>query len=150
MKIFDRFKRPPDLVIGAPPYMRRWYVVPRNNRFNVYFHEILRSDDDRALHDHPWAWNLSIVLSGGYFEIDRAGRRWVRPGSVRLRRGVFAHRLELRDGVMARTLFLTGPRVREWGFLCPQGWRHWKDFTAFNTTGDSALVGPGCGEGDAP
>lgn len=48
-------RRPPDVVIGgdASPYMRRWWVIPRNRRFNVYLHHFLRSDDDRALHDHP-------------------------------------------------------------------------------------------------
>lgn len=31
-------------------------------------HTILRSDHDRALHDHPW-WSISIVLKGGYWEV---------------------------------------------------------------------------------
>lgn len=53
--------RPPDVVIGGfqNPYLLRWYVIPRNPVFNVYVHLFLRSDDDRALHDHPWA-NLSV------------------------------------------------------------------------------------------
>ena len=44
-------KRPPNFVIGDPadPYLRRWYVIPRNPLFNIYLHQILRSDDDRAL-----------------------------------------------------------------------------------------------------
>lgn len=31
-------------------------------------HTILRSDNDRHLHDHP-SWSLSIVLEGGYWEV---------------------------------------------------------------------------------
>jgi hypothetical protein len=31
-------------------------------------HTILRSDNDRHLHDHP-GWSLSIVLEGGYWEV---------------------------------------------------------------------------------
>lgn len=31
-------------------------------------HKVMRSDHDRALHDHPWH-NASIVLEGGYWEV---------------------------------------------------------------------------------
>lgn len=31
------------------PYLLRWYIIP----LNVYLHKFMRSDDDRALHDHP-------------------------------------------------------------------------------------------------
>ena len=63
-------RRPPDFIIGEPanPYLIRWWVIPRNRWFNIYLHEIRRSDDDRALHDHPWL-NCSILLHGGYFSI---------------------------------------------------------------------------------
>ena len=59
----------PDLVVGSPkrPYMHRWWLIPRNPVFNVYLHRFLRSDDDRALHDHPWP-SLSILLHGSYRE----------------------------------------------------------------------------------
>ena len=67
-RIADR--RAPDLVIGgaADPYLRRWYVLPRNPVLNVYLHHFLRSDDDRALHDHPWV-NASVLLDGDYVEV---------------------------------------------------------------------------------
>lgn len=60
----------------ASPYLRRWFLTPwssddhrlKDRRLpNVYLHQILRSDDDRALHDHPWD-NISIILWGGYVE----------------------------------------------------------------------------------
>jgi len=38
---------------------------------------------------------------------------------------------------------MTGPRVREWGFHCPNGWRHWKDFVSQENKGEQ---GVGCGE----
>src|SRR5580704_9904819 len=62
-------RRPPDFIIGGNefPYMRRWWVIPRNRIFNIYLHHFLRSDDDRALHDHP-SWNVSILLKGEYTE----------------------------------------------------------------------------------
>jgi hypothetical protein len=64
--------REPDLYIGGKddPYLLRWYLIPRNRFFNVYLHKIVRSDDDRALHDHPWWW-LSVMLKGRYAEVTR-------------------------------------------------------------------------------
>ena len=142
--LIDRnLKRAPDFIIGDPrrPYMLRWFLIPRNRFFNVYHHRILRSDDDRALHDHPW-WSLSIVLDGQMLEVlPDDVRRQLREGDIVLRRADSAHRLELRDHAWCHTLFITGPRIREWGFHCPQGWKHWKDFTA---PGDSGQVGKGC------
>jgi hypothetical protein len=143
--------RKPDFIVGNPesPYLLRWYLMPRNRWLNVYLHKFLRDDDDRALHDHPWP-SVSVVLSGGYYEIttgpdNTLERRWYGPRSVRFRTARCAHRIELarRDGqpVACRTLFLTGPRVREWGFHCPQGWVHWRDFVDVTNTGN---IGKGC------
>lgn len=134
-------QREPDFIIGDN-YLRRWWVIPRNDQFNVYLHEILRSDDDRALHDHPWE-NASWVIDGSYIEhlpdgiaIER------RAGDLVGRDAEALHRLEIAEGGRALSLFITGPKVREWGFACPQGWRHWRDFVGEDTT----QVGRGCGE----
>lgn len=163
MSLVDRFiarvtRRPPDFVIGGDdrPYLRRWWVIPRNRFFNIYLHQFLRSDDDRALHDHPWA-NCSILLRGAYAEhyLSEMGnevRHVLEAPAIRVRTsGRFAHRVELlradwngkRIGPEEPcwTLFITGPRYREWGFLCPRGWVHWKRFTAADDIGQ---VGRGC------
>lgn len=141
-------RRAPDLVIGgqARPYLRRWFVLPRNPVFNIYLHHFLRSDDDRALHDHPWA-NCSILLRGTYTEHTIAAggihrRDVLAAGSFRVRwTGRIAHRVELHDGP-CRSLFITGPRYRAWGFHCPsQGWIHWQRFTAPD---DRGATGAGC------
>lgn len=60
----------PDRVIGenVDPYLLRWHLIPRNSFFNIYLHKFMRSDDNRALHDHPWAWNISLILRGQYIE----------------------------------------------------------------------------------
>jgi hypothetical protein len=146
-------RRDADVVIGGheEPYMMRWWVIPRNRLFNVYLHRFLRSDDDRALHDHPW-WNLSFLLSGSYLEhtisaggINRRIRR--EAGDLKLRRAKAAHRIELIDGETCWTLFITGPNLRSWGFHCPRGWVHWRDFT--NPADGGSTVGRGCGEGDS-
>lgn len=137
-------KRDADFVIGGRdnPYMFRWWVIPRNRFFNIYLHHIVRSDDDRALHDHPWV-SLSRCLAGEMQELDANGVRTVRAGQWRLRGPRYAHRLVVADGASCWTLFITGPRLREWGFYCPQGWVHWQDFTAGK---NGELVGRGCGE----
>lgn len=145
-----RTSRAPDFVIGAGdhPYLMRWWVIPRNRWFNIYLHEVIRSDDDRALHDHPWV-NASILLEGGYFEhrILAGGcrsKRLIGAGNIVVRRAHAAHRLEIIPGRRAISLFITGPVIRHWGFHCPEaGWRHWKDFTFPE---DKGRVGRGCGE----
>lgn len=139
-------QRGPDFVIGEPVYLRRWWIVPRNEMQNVYLHHGLRDDDDRALHDHPWP-NQSLLIRGSYREITPHGIFVREPGSLITRAATDAHRLELVDGEPFVSLFFTGPKVRDWGFHCPNGWVHWRDFTA----GDNGeLVGRGCGEIDAP
>lgn len=139
------YGRIPDFVIGDPddPYLLRWWLVPRNPISNAYLHLFLRSDDDRARHTHPWLWNLSILLRGRYREWYGDGPndfRDYRAGSIKFRWGAAAHRIELIDGP-CWTLFLTGPRIRQWGFLCPRGFVHWRDFTAPT---DKGKIGRGC------
>lgn len=141
--------RLPDFVIGpggndAEDYLRRWWVIPRNRFFNVYLHNFRRSDDDRALHDHPW-WNVSILLSGAYTEHTIAAggvnRRIIyRAGDIKPRGAKSAHRVELHAGPVW-TLFITGPVLRAWGFHCPAGWRPWQQFVDGR---DSGKIGRGC------
>lgn len=144
--------RPPDFVIGpeADLHLRRWWVIPRNKWFNIYLHQFLRSDDPRALHDHPWM-NPSIVLKGAYLEHLQDGRVKLRKPwrpwvfwRLPMRRATTAHRVALIDGKPVWTLFLTGPLVRPWGFLCPKGWVPWKDFVLVRPGGNE--TGNGCGE----
>jgi hypothetical protein len=137
--------RPCDFDIG-PGYMHRWWAIPRNPFANVYLHRILRSDDDRALHDHPWP-STSVIIAGGYVEHTPDGAFSRKPGDVVSRPADALHRLEVIPGVDAVTLFLTGPEVREWGFACPQGWVHHNDFT---DALDAGRVGRGCGEPGDP
>ncbi|MCW5678430.1 MAG: hypothetical protein KIT65_10850 [Xanthobacteraceae bacterium] len=136
-------RRAPDFIIGDH-YLHRWWIIPRNRFFNIYLHHFLKSDEDRALHDHPW-WNISLLLDGEYTEhtIDAGGvnvRTVRKAGEVKYRGAKSAHRVELHNGP-CWTLFITGPRIREWGFHCPNGWRHWKEFT---NPKDSGKVGRGC------
>lgn len=169
-------QRPPNYEVGADEpagaYLRRWYLIPRNRFFNVYLHNFLRSDDDRALHDHPWHW-ASLLLRGQYIEHTIAAggvhhHHQRHAGSIKLCSPHAAHRVEVITagsafapaGMRIRscvglvdpaaplpcwTLFITGPRVRDWGFHCPlQGWIPWQRFTRAGVDGKPGEVGPGC------
>lgn len=166
--------RQPDFTIGEPlnPYLRRWYLTPWSGLYRdverktwwqrlvsmlpgVYVHQFLRSDDDRALHDHPWPW-ATLLVHGSYTEhrIAAGGvhhREVFDSGTLRAHWPSYAHRIELHAGPCV-TLFFTGPRVgsrpsrlrgdRSWGFHCRDGWRDWREFTDPATNG--ATVGRGC------
>lgn len=142
-------QREPDFIIGGRerPYVLRWWLSRRAKWLpGAYVHQFLRSDDDRALHDHPFS-NISILLRGEYTEhtIAQGGihqRRRYQAGDVIVRlSGRRAHRIELHTGP-CWTLFLRGPVYRQWGFHCPErGWVHWKDFTAHD---DIGAIGKGC------
>lgn len=132
--------RPPDEIIGGleDPYMFRWWVL--HHGIAVYVHCFLRSDDDRALHDHP-SFNITYLLRGCYLEhtIAQGGinhaELYADPSycegllpRVRVRRATLAHRIELVDGPVW-SLWLRGPKYRAWGFHCPhKGWVHWHAF----------------------
>lgn len=153
-------KRPPDFVISrddGTPYLRRWWLIPRNPIVNIYLHQFSGSDEDRALHCHPWI-SLSRILKGTYVEVKPV--RQSQPGALDyapfgtiktrhfegawiFRRAKFRHRLVIDEGCECWTLFITGPVIRNWGFHCAKGWRRWQDFVSAR---DKGSVGRGCGD----
>lgn len=134
----------PHFIIGDR-YLLRWYVIPRNPFLNVYLHQFLHDDEDRALHDHPW-WFVSVMVRGCYYELTQTNFTQRVTPSIAYRKPEHAHRVVLQKDVDNKpipcwTLVITGRVVRDWGFHCPQGWRHWKEFTAQDNYGQ---VGRGC------
>lgn len=118
------------------PYLERYYLLGLDRiglgGWHAYLHRFVDSDPDRGLHDHPWGRAVSLVLAGGYDEIRfadprapasqcRTGQhmvsRHIRPGRLNRLMGEDYHRVVLRDGRPAWTLFVHGPRVKGWGFL---------------------------------
>ncbi len=116
-------------------YLLRWYLLPPLSFLRVYLHKFVDDDEVEALHDHPRD-SLSVILWGSYDEIVRCPHRDVETRwrwrwlSVIFRRATHAHRIELIDKKPVWTLFIMGPKKREWGFWCPQGWKHWRLFHA--------------------
>ena len=119
--------RVPDIAIhrkNNETYLNRWYWIPRNRFFNIYIHEFLL-DDEGPLHDHPW-WSLSIMLSGilneEYLKKGKHCFREIKQGDIIFRRAKFAHKLFVNKDIPTITLFITGPKLRTWGFHCLTGW----------------------------
>ncbi|CAN7391867.1 hypothetical protein LJR143_002202 [Pseudoxanthomonas sp. LjRoot143] len=181
-------RRSPDFTVGARhpegAYLHRWYLTPWRRLFrdvdapartrwqrlavwlssmapNIYLHEFLRDDDDRALHDHPGHF-WSLILFGSYVEhtIEQGGvhvHRQYDAGTLRFVPRGRAHRIELLrkivdngDSIVRRedppakcwTLVVTVCWVKPWGFHCPErGWIPFQRFTAKDNTGE---LGAGC------
>lgn len=113
-------------------YLRRWYLFPVKSWVdthvgNIYLHRF--EDSDLPVpHDHPYC-NASLILAGKYLEHSNDGASWLRrPGRLVLRSKHMLHWLEIIDGPVW-TLFLHGPRRREWGFQTRQGWVHHAEYT---------------------
>jgi hypothetical protein len=118
------------------PYLERYYVLFNTRKhfpFNIFIHKFLKGDPD-DVHDHPWPY-ATFILSGGYYEWvptfnpytnERVGetRYWRGPGHFRISSPTSYHRIELKEGVTAWTLFMPGPHKREWGFLVNNKWIH--------------------------
>jgi hypothetical protein len=121
------------------PYLERYYVFLRERErfpFNVFLHKFLKSDPD-DVHDHPWPY-ATLVLKGGYWEwiphFDTVGRKigeyqvWRGPGHFRVSKARSFHRIELDPDITAWTLFMPGPKQREWGFLVRNQWIQWEEY----------------------
>lgn len=113
------------------PYMYRYYLWFKDKitdtedsqslPFNLMLHKICLSDPD-DLHDHPW-WYATLILKGGYWEITPKGRFWRGPGHFRISPPESLHRIEIAaDASPSWSLFLRGPRLRDWGFVHKGEW----------------------------
>lgn len=102
---------------GARPYLERYHVGSLFG-MRVCLHRFVGSDPDRGLHDHPWAWGASFVLSGWYLEESRSITRkicWFNCFG-----GDFFHRVVIPpDGPKeVWTLFVhRAGSIKPWGFM---------------------------------
>ncbi len=120
-------------------YLHRTFIIPRNRLRNIFLHKFVGSDNS-TMHDHPW-WSISIILWGRYIEHTPEGRFIRKAGDITHREATDRHWIEIDKPVY--TLFITGPKFRKWGFWCPNGWIHWKEYKK-RTNGDR--LSNGCGE----
>jgi hypothetical protein len=108
---------------GAP-YLDRYFVAGyprvRGATASVYLHHFRASDASDQVHSHPWAWSVSLILSGGYREHRCLpdGQQIVRlyhPGDLNVLRAHDRHRIDLL-GAECWTLFLAGAYEKPWNF----------------------------------
>ncbi len=114
------------------PYLLRWSLwLPFG--YSIKLHEILRADEDRCEHDHPF-WMLRIILWGGYTEVRdkkayliKPWRPWA-PWRLYLIRGEFKHRILSLNKGKSYTLAICGRNTGKWGFYTKTGWVDWRKF----------------------
>lgn len=120
----------PEVIGGDPPLLIRYKII-KCPLFGICIHKLCRSDYDRALHDHPWAF-ATFILRGGYREVhdqtydNQPTHVYHRPGSLLFRPARWRHRVIIPAFQPAWTLVFMGPRVRRWGFWLPTGWCWWR------------------------
>jgi hypothetical protein len=125
--------------VDNEPYLERYYLFLKERErfpFNVFLHKFLKSDPD-DVHDHPWPF-ATLILRGGYWEwrphFNSAGEKigelakWCGPGSFRTASAQTYHRIELDPAVTCWTLFMPGPKQRDWGFLVRNKWVQWEQY----------------------
>ena len=130
--------------VNRRPYLERYYLFLKDRKsfpFNVFLHKFLNSDPD-DVHDHPWPY-ATLILKGGYWEwvpvFNSEGkmvaeeRYWRGPGHFRISKATSYHRIELKEGVTCWTLFMPGPRRRDWGFLVNDEWVHYEEYMAMRS-----------------
>ena len=122
-------------------YMERWFIIPRNRFFNIYFHRFFGSDAPTP-HDHPWM-SLGVILEGTYVEHTPKGDFVRKEGQWVLRYPSSLHWVEIDKPVY--TLFITGPKVRRWGFQCKD---KWVDYIEYIDRRGSNRLASGCGENE--
>jgi hypothetical protein len=101
-------------------FRKSWLPRLEHKLRSLYLHHFWRSDYEDEVHNHPWRRSYSLILTGGYIEHRYVGGRIVTrrflPGMINVIDSSDFHRVEL-IGRDCWTLFLSGPKVAQWGFL---------------------------------
>lgn len=126
---------------GKKDYIYRWSLwLPFG--LSLKIHKIVRPDNDRCEHDHPW-WFVRLILYGGYKEIVH-GKTYSRlPWRPWLFWRIypclpsFQHKIIKLNKEYNVSLVLCGRNKGYWGFITKKGWIHWKKFL---NAGKNAVV----------
>lgn len=121
----------------------RRYRLLETPWFNIYIHQILRSDEDRHFHDHPWHFT-SHILKGSYYErwteypdhkyefqsvwSSKPAMPGLRPRNVIKHHAQDTHSLTLLTPEVWTLVFTSG-RERVWGYRLDDG--SWIDFKSY-------------------
>jgi hypothetical protein len=115
-------------------HFKRWRII-ETPWFSIYIHGIYKADEDKHMHDHPWNYT-SFVLRGFFSERmpARDGRKGrydtliLGPGKFVGRKAEQFHKIEQLHSPSVYTLFFTGRRRRDLGYLTEIGWMDHKTY----------------------
>lgn len=113
-------------------YIHRWSLwLPFG--LSMKIHKIVRPDNDRCEHDHPW-WFIRFILHGGYKEVIKGkeyNRLPWRPWffwRIYPCLPSFQHKITKLHKPYNLSFVICGPNRGKWGFITKKGWIHWKKF----------------------
>ena len=120
--LWRRAQRTPYLHLAG--YMERWWLFngydqPHYRAWlpSIRMHHILRADNERHLHDHPWNAR-TFILKGNYLEERQDGVFVLRvPGDTATLKFGEYHRIASVSTGGVWTLFVTWRKQGTWGFL---------------------------------
>lgn len=141
------FKTP---YFDLPGYMRRWWLFngygntdtePDESRHerkykwlpSIRIHHILREDDARDMHDHPWDAR-TLILKGWYMEERMLGDDWEveflrkEGDTASLKFGEY-HNIAMVSPGGVWTMFFTWDYKGGWGFLVDGKKVPWREYT---------------------
>jgi hypothetical protein len=145
-KFIRRFFLIREIISGEGKVHFRRYRILETPWFSLYIHNILESDLDLHMHDHPWDF-VSVMLSGGYLEYTEKNpegnyflpidfNTWDIPSLyINAHVAEDLHKIKLIDGKPVWSIFLCGPRRREFGYGVNGKWIHNKEYREFKNTG---------------
>lgn len=115
------------------PYLTR-VLLPKIFGLRPMLHHFHRPDSDRNLHNHPWAWAFSLILSGSYNE-ERLVDSDVCEETRSVGRVRWWNKLTSKDYHAVTqlhgdvwTLFITGKHVQDWGFMVDGRHVPWRQY----------------------
>lgn len=117
-----------DIVINYrnDPYLER-YILWFGGTLRL--HKFWRSDDDRALHDHPWRFITFPLATYNEITEDKDGNainNTVTRFRPHYRPAAYKHRVIIDKP--AWTIIVTGTHLRDWGFYPGGRFVHWSKF----------------------
>lgn len=122
---------------GTKDYLHRWSLwLPLG--LSIKIHRIMRTDEDRCEHDHPW-WFIRFILWGGYTEQINGKLRQRKPWRPWAFWRIypclpsFRHRITKLPRKENWSLVICGRNKGDWGFFTKKGWVSWRKFLNYAT-----------------
>lgn len=126
-KLFNKIFLTKEIVSKEGEVHFRRYRLFACPLLRIYVHQILRSDLDYDMHDHPWNF-VSLILEGAYKEESTYAPSWQQVWTRKFysfdlvnHKASDAHRLTLISSEVWTLVFAWG-WTRPWGYQTPNGW----------------------------